>query len=74
MSEENTNTEYYHDRVVTTLVMCSILWAVAAMGAGVYIAAELVWPTIDFGQPWLSFGRLRSLHTNGIIFGFFRHR
>jgi cytochrome c oxidase cbb3-type subunit I len=52
------------------LVMCSILWAVAAMAVGVYVAAELVWPTLDFGQPWLSFGRLRPLHTNGIVFGF----
>ena len=40
------------------------------MAAGVDVAAELVWPSIDFGQPWLSFGRLRTLHTNGIIFGF----
>ena len=61
---------YYRDRVVRMLVMCSIVWAVVAMSVGVYIAAELLWPTIDFGQQWLSFGRLRPLHTNGIIFGF----
>jgi len=66
----NPVTEYYHDRVVTFLVMCSMIWAVLAMSAGVYVAAELVWPTIDFGQQWLSFGRLRPLHTNGIVFGF----
>ena len=70
ISEQSAATEYYHDRVVTALVMCAIVWSVAAMAAGVYIAAELVWPTLDFGQPWLSFGRLRGLHTNGIIFGF----
>jgi cytochrome c oxidase cbb3-type subunit 1 len=61
---------YYHDRIVRVLVMCAVAWSVLAMSAGVYLAAELVWPTIDFGQPWLSFGRLRPLHTNGIIFGF----
>ena len=66
----NQATEYYHDRVVTFLVMCSMIWAVLGMAAGVYVAAELVWPTIDFGQEWLSFGRLRTLHTNGIVFGF----
>ncbi len=66
----NSRTEFYHDRVVTALVVCSILWAVVAMAVGVYVAAELVWPTLDFGQPWLSFGRLRPLHTNGAIFGF----
>ena len=40
------------------------------MMAGVYVAAELVWPTIDFGQPALSFGRLRTLHTTLVLFGF----
>ncbi len=62
--------EYYRDRVVRFLVICSIVWAVLGMSVGVYVAAELLWPTIDFGQQWLSFGRLRTLHTNGIIFGF----
>jgi cytochrome c oxidase cbb3-type subunit 1 len=60
----------YHDDVVKHLVLFSVFCAIAAMAVGVYIAAELVWPTIDFGQYWLSFGRLRPLHTNGIIFGF----
>ena len=67
---ESNNKEYYHDSVVRFLVLCSLGWAVLGMSAGVYVAAELIWPSIDFGQPWLSFGRLRSLHTNGIIFGF----
>jgi len=62
--------EFYHDRVVTALVMFSVIWALLGMTAGVYIAAELVWPWLDFGQQWLSYGRLRTLHTNGIIFGF----
>lgn len=66
----NTTNNIYHDPVVLRLVQFSVIWAVVAMAVGVYIAAELVWPTIDFGQFWLSFGRLRPLHTNGIIFGF----
>jgi cytochrome c oxidase cbb3-type subunit I len=65
-----TETRYYHDEVVKHLVHFSVFWAVASMLAGVYIAAELLWPGIDFGQAWLSFGRLRPLHTNGIVFGF----
>ncbi|MBL4819485.1 MAG: cytochrome-c oxidase, cbb3-type subunit I [Gammaproteobacteria bacterium] len=65
-----TEQQYYYDDVVKRLVQFSVIWAVVAMAVGVYLAAELVWPTIDFGQPWLSFGRLRPLHTNGIIFGF----
>ena len=68
MSNENSN--LYHDQIVLHLVQFAVVWAILAMTAGVYISAELVWPTIDFGQFWLSFGRLRPLHTNGIIFGF----
>lgn len=60
----------YHDKIVIRLIQFSVLWAVAGMLAGVYISAELIWPGLDFGQFWLSFGRLRPLHTNGIIFGF----
>ncbi len=62
--------EVYHDRVVTALVIFSVIWIIVGMSAGVYIAAELVWPTLDFGEQWLSFGRLRPLHTNVVIFGF----
>ena len=60
----------YRDRVVTALVFCAVAWAVVGMTAGLYIAAELVWPTLDFGWPALSYGRLRALHTNAVIFGF----
>lgn len=61
---------HYHDDVVLRLIQFSIFWAIVAMAAGVYLSAELIWPALDFSQPWLSFGRLRPLHTNGIIFGF----
>lgn len=67
---DNPTNNTYHDKVVIRLIQFSIIWAVAGMAVGVYLSAELIWPTIDFGQFWLSFGRLRPLHTNGIIFGF----
>jgi len=67
---DNDKQQFYYDDVVTRLVQFSLIWAVIAMSAGIYIAAELIWPALDFGQFWLSFGRLRPLHTNGIIFGF----
>lgn len=66
----NTSKTHYLDDVVTRLVQFSVAWAIVAMAAGVYLSAELVWPQLNFEQPWLSFGRLRPLHTNGIIFGF----
>ncbi len=62
--------ETYHDKVVTGLVIFSIFWSVLGMAAGVWVAAELLWPELDFGQEWLSYGRLRTLHTNAVIFGF----
>ena len=60
----------YSDRVVTTLVMFAVMWSIVGMIAGVYAAAELSWPALNFEHPWLSFGRMRTFHTNVIIFGF----
>jgi cytochrome c oxidase cbb3-type subunit 1 len=60
----------YEDRIVTAFVGVAVLWALVGMAAGVYVAAELVWPGLSFSQPWLSFGRLRTLHTNAAVFGF----
>jgi cytochrome c oxidase cbb3-type subunit I len=37
---------------------------------GVFIAAQLLWPALNFDVPWLSYGRLRPLHTNAVIFAF----
>ena len=54
-----TKPNHYQDSVVMALVFFSLLWSILGMAAGVYVAAELLWPEIDFGQAWLSFGRLR---------------
>ncbi len=67
---KNLSVEIYSDRIVTVLVMFSIFWSVLGMLAGVYVSAELIWPALNFDQPWLSFGRLRTFHTNVVIFGF----
>jgi cytochrome c oxidase cbb3-type subunit 1 len=40
------------------------------MLVGVVIAAELIWPDLNFGLAFLSYGRLRPLHTNAVIFAF----
>ena len=61
---------HYEDGVVRTLVVCAIAWALIGMSAGVYAAAELVWPSLDLGHPWLTFGRVRTFHTNVVVFGF----
>jgi len=48
----------------------TVVWGVVGMLVGVYIAALLYWPDLNFNQPWLSYGRLRPLHTNALIFAF----
>ena len=60
----------YRDRIVTAFTIASVFWAIVGMGAGVYVAAELVWPDLSLSLPWLSFGRLRTVHTNVVLFGF----
>ncbi|MBW8757823.1 MAG: cytochrome-c oxidase, cbb3-type subunit I [Burkholderiales bacterium] len=60
----------YDDRAVRLFSIAAVVWGVVGMLVGVYIAAELAWPDINFGIPWLSYGRLRPLHTNAVIFAF----
>jgi cytochrome c oxidase cbb3-type subunit 1 len=48
----------------------AVVWGVVGMLVGCVIAAQLVWPELNLGLPWTSFGRLRPLHTNAVIFAF----
>jgi cytochrome c oxidase cbb3-type subunit 1 len=48
----------------------TVVWGVVGMLVGVLIAAQLLWPALNFTQPWLTFSRLRPLHTNAVIFAF----
>ena len=61
---------YYHDGVVRQFALMTIVWGVVGMLVGVIIAAQLTWPEFLSGIPWLSYGRLRPLHTNAVIFAF----
>ena len=60
----------YDDGPVRGFALASVLWGVVGMLVGVIIAAQLAWPELNFGIPWISFGRLRPLHTNAVIFAF----
>jgi len=62
--------ETYNDKVVRQFAVATILWGIVGMAVGVLIAAQLYWPTIGEGIPWLGYGRLRPLHTNAVIFAF----
>ena len=60
----------YEDGAVRMFTLAAVLWGVVGMTVGVLIAAQLTWPELNFGIPWLSYGRLRPLHTNAVIFAF----
>ena len=47
-----------------------MVWAVVGIFVGVWVAALLAWPDLTFDAAWSSFGRLRPVHTSGVIFGF----
>src|SRR3954469_9115468 len=60
----------YNYKVVRQLSVAAVVWGVVGMLVGVLIAAELIWPDLNMGMPWFSYGRLRPLHTNAVIFAF----
>nr|HMN78242.1 cbb3-type cytochrome c oxidase subunit I [Burkholderiaceae bacterium] len=60
----------YNDRVVTQFAIAAIVWGVVGMLVGVIVASQLAWPEFLGGISWLSYGRLRPLHTNAVIFAF----
>ncbi len=66
----NTPATTYNDTVVRQFSIMAVVWGVVGMLVGVIIAAQLVWPELNLGLPWTSFGRLRPLHTNAVIFAF----
>jgi cytochrome c oxidase cbb3-type subunit 1 len=60
----------YNYKVVRQFAIMTVVWGILGMGVGVYIASQLVWPQLNLDLPWTSFGRLRPLHTNLVIFAF----
>ncbi len=67
--EESRLSEYYDDPIRFGIVL-TMVWAVFAMFIGVWVSALLAWPELTFDAAWASFGRLRPVHTTGVIFGF----
>src|SRR5699024_4357483 len=56
--------------VIRQFAIMTVVWGIVGMGVGVLIALQLVWPELNFETPWFSFGRLRPVHTNLVIFAF----
>jgi len=60
----------YNYKVVRQFAVMTVVWGVVGMLVGVIIAAQLLWPALNFDIAWFSYGRLRPLHTNAVIFAF----
>ncbi|WP_151670856.1 cytochrome-c oxidase, cbb3-type subunit I [Nitrincola schmidtii] len=60
----------YNYKVIRQFAIMTVVWGIVGMTVGVLIAAQLVWPALNFDTPWLTYGRLRPLHTNAVIFAF----
>jgi cytochrome c oxidase cbb3-type subunit I len=60
----------YNYGVVRAFAVMTVVWGIVGMLVGVVIAAQLAWPDLLPAVPWLSYGRLRPLHTNAVIFAF----
>jgi len=70
MQVSNSQSTTYNDTVIRQFSIMAVVWGVVGMLVGVIIASQLVWPELNLGLPWTSFGRLRPLHTNAVIFAF----
>ena len=66
MSEAST----YQFGVVRQFSIMTVVWGIVGMLVGVVIAAQMAWPVLNFDIPWLTFSRLRPLHTNAVVFAF----
>jgi cytochrome c oxidase cbb3-type subunit 1 len=60
----------YNFDVVRWFTVMAVVYLVVGAFVGVYIASELAWPFLNFDSPYITFGRLRPLHTNAVIFAF----
>jgi len=60
----------YDNRIVKYFMWATIVWGITAFLIGLIIAIQLFWPTLNLNIPWLTFSRIRPLHTNAAIFAF----
>ncbi len=61
---------YYDNKIVRNFAYATIVFGLVGMTVGLLIALQLVFPELNFGIPYTSYGRIRPLHTNAVIFAF----
>jgi len=72
MKHENATVEeiYYDDDIVKMFILATLLFAGVAFAAGLLAAFQMAFWPMNFNLEWITFGRLRPLHTNAAIFAF----
>ncbi len=60
----------YNMAPVKFATIAAMFWGIAGFTVGLVIALQLAWPAFNLDLPWISFGRLRPLHTSAVIFAF----
>ena len=60
----------YNMGPVKFATVAAVVWGIAGFSVGLWAALELAFPVLNFDLPWISFGRIRPLHTSAVIFAF----
>lgn len=60
----------YDNRIVRAFAIATVAWGLIGMLAGLWAAVELFWPALNLDLSFVTFGRIRPLHTNAVIFAF----
>ena len=63
-------TIHYDNKIVRNFAWASVIWGLVGMLVGLTIALQLVWPEVNMGNQYTTYGRIRPLHTNAVIFAF----
>jgi cytochrome c oxidase cbb3-type subunit I/II len=61
---------YYDNKIVRNFAYATIIWGFVGMLVGLIAAMQMIWPVMNFDLPYTTFGRIRPLHTNAVIFAF----
>src|SRR5699024_3180848 len=70
MNTATQQAQSYNYTVIKQFTIATIVWGVLGMSMGAVLASQLVWPELNLELPWTSFGRLRPIHTNLVIYAF----
>ena len=61
---------YYDNKSVKLFAYATLFWGIIGMVVGLLLALQFIWPQLTFGIPYTTFGRIRPIHTNAVIFAF----